>query len=64
MNITSKQEEEIKNDLVDNGMYYCNRCETFFIVRNTNDGIIHERVCPCCGVISDDAIESVEIVEQ
>ena len=35
----------------------------FFIVRNTDDGRINERVCPCCGVCSDNAIEPVEVVD-
>lgn len=43
MKITSKEEKEIRNDLV--------------------DGRINERVCSCCGVCSDDAIEPVEIVD-
>lgn len=63
MEITSKQEKEIKSEMVDDGMHYCNRCETFFIVRNTCDGQINNMVCPCCGVYSDDAIEEVEIVD-
>ena len=63
MKITSKEEKKIRNDLVDDGMYYCNCCEAFFIVRNTDDGRINERVCPCCGVCSDDAIEPVEVVD-
>lgn len=63
MKITSKKEKEIKNNMVDEGMFYCNRCETFFIVRNTDDGRINSMVCPCCGVYSDDAIEEVEIVD-
>jgi len=62
MIITSKQKTEIMNDLVDDGLYYCNNCENYFIVRNTCDGEINSFVCPCCGKYSiEDNVEPVEV---
>lgn len=60
MIITSKQKLEILDKLVDNGMYHCNVCENYFIVRNTNEGDFNTEQCPCCGVVSEGAIEDVE----
>lgn len=63
MIISREQEVEIMRNLVDDGLRYCNRCKSFFVVRNTCDGEINELVCPCCGVYSEDAIEIVEVDE-
>lgn len=63
MLVTKTEYEEIKKDLVDNGMNHCNICDSIFIVRNNNDGTINECVCPCCGVYGEDHIEAVFILE-
>lgn len=64
MKVSKEFYEEIKESLVDDCLRYCNVCEVYFIVRNTDDGIINERVCPCCGVCGDDNIEVVEDDEE
>lgn len=64
MILTKAEYEEIKENLVDNGMNHCMACDSIFIVRNNTDGLINERVCPCCGACGDDLIEAVFIEEE
>lgn len=62
MKVSKEKYIEILEELVDIGLFYCTHCEEYFVVRNTNDGAINERVCPCCGVCSEDGVEAVEEV--
>lgn len=64
MIVSKSKYSDIMESLADNGLYYCIHCEEYFIVRNTNDGYINERVCPCCGVCSEDGIEAIEEMEE
>lgn len=52
--------EKLKNEMCDDGMYYCSHCDNYFIVRNSCDGDINTNVCPCCGIFSQDGIEPVD----
>ena len=62
MKIKKEDYNILKKSMTDDGMWFCNVCETYFILRNNDDGYFNQRVCPCCGVCSD-CLEPVEVVD-
>lgn len=59
MRLSKEDFNKIKDELYDDGMKYCEVCDNYFLVRGTSD--VNTRVCPICGVVSDDNIHVVEI---
>lgn len=57
--LPEKKYNEIKENMSDDGMFYCTICDNYFIVKNTCDGNINTNICPCCGVVSEDAIKPI-----
>lgn len=61
MRLSKREYKKIEEELFDDGMKFCEVCDNYFLVRGTGD--VNTRVCPICGVVSDDKIHVVEIEE-
>lgn len=62
MKMSKKQADEIKNNMSEEEMYFCNNCKEYFIIRSTDPRVIDGDTCPCCGIRSCE-IEYVHIID-